>query len=70
MAHGSGKPEAGKHGQFRHLSAQELQDLRAEMCEAAQEEATRARQPEEDMLGVAVRGKRSATSMPRASLIW
>ncbi len=31
MAHGWGKPEAGKHGQFQRLSAQELQDLRDEM---------------------------------------
>lgn len=34
MAHGWGKSEAGKHGQFQRLSAQELQDLRDEMREA------------------------------------
>ncbi len=34
MAHGSGEPDAGEHGQFRRLSAQELQDLRDEMREA------------------------------------
>ena len=34
MAHGSDKSEAGKHGQFQRLSAQELQDLRDEMGEA------------------------------------
>ncbi len=34
MAHGWGKSEGGKHGQFQRLSAQELQDLRDEMREA------------------------------------
>lgn len=34
MAHGSDELEAGKHGQFRRLSVQELQDLRDEMREA------------------------------------
>lgn len=34
MAHGWGKSEAGKHGQFQRLSAQELQNLRDEMREA------------------------------------